>query len=254
MKPLTIEEISLKTGLPTMYIEDALPHLLYGDAMEQTGSKYGTNFIVLRLGDKERLEKEFAPIVEESQDERDRSSEYASGCNVTDAEKGLIYYYHTVKYFTDLYDNEGTRRLAADAHKLPPKCTNGWIPDGLLSEDDVIRLLQTNLIIKSGDTYKLNFACFLQEQFTEFSGLFRLEDETITKLITDLILSIHKSFKSFVPKRLDSQINQWVSCFVHNVAGYVTEELIHRNVLEKPSLDQSSTNGVFYIEGAYLPI
>jgi hypothetical protein len=25
--------------------------------------------------------------------------------------------------------------------------------------------------------------------------------------------TLHKSFKSFVPKRLDSKINQWVSCF-----------------------------------------
>lgn len=33
-KPLGIEEISLKTGLPTMYIEDALPHLIYGDAIK----------------------------------------------------------------------------------------------------------------------------------------------------------------------------------------------------------------------------
>ena len=33
--PLTLEEISLATGLPTMYIEDALSHLVYGDAIEQ---------------------------------------------------------------------------------------------------------------------------------------------------------------------------------------------------------------------------
>jgi hypothetical protein len=32
-------------------------------------------------------------------------------------------------------------------------------------------------------------------------------------LLNKLMLDIHKSFKSFVPKRLDSKINQWVSCF-----------------------------------------
>ncbi len=33
--PLTVEEISLATGLPTMYVEDFLPNLIYGDAIEQ---------------------------------------------------------------------------------------------------------------------------------------------------------------------------------------------------------------------------
>ena len=62
-KPLTVEEISLKTGLPTMYIEDALPNLIYGDAIEQVGKKYVTDFIILRHKDKSQMEKGFAPIV-----------------------------------------------------------------------------------------------------------------------------------------------------------------------------------------------
>lgn len=326
-KPLSIEEISLKTGLPTMYIEDALPHLIYGDAIEQTGSKYATNFIILRLRDKERMEKEFAPlvgriadyfgkqfmecenrvgnmgffghdfgmprlgyialpfalrdkvreiknslpglangpypprkdggygwfIVVESKDENDGSGEYNSGCNITDGENGFIYYYHTNKYFNNnIYHNGGTRWMMAK--HIPPKCENGVIPDGLLSEDDIVRLLQANLIIKSGSLYKLNFACFSQEQFTGFSELFRLNNDTITQLLTNLIQSIHKSFTSFVPKRLDNQINQWVSCFTHTITGYVMEELIERNVLERPNAEKPLTSGVFYVGGAYLNI
>ena len=44
--PMTIEEISLATGVPTLYLEDALEHMIWGDAIEQTGNKYATNFII----------------------------------------------------------------------------------------------------------------------------------------------------------------------------------------------------------------
>ncbi|MGF7145749.1 RNA polymerase sigma factor (sigma-70 family) [Anaerotaenia torta] len=321
-KPLTIEEISLKTGLPTMYIEDALPHLLYGDAIEQIGSKYAANFIILRLKDKEQMEKQFAPLIsdiadyfekqftersrkvtamhfyghhfgmarlgyialplvlraairnimdelpglaqgpypprkdggygwfliEEAKDENDQGGEYNSGCNSTDEESSIIYYYHIFKYFcSSIYHNGGTRWLSAN--RIPQKSTNGIIPEGSLSEDDIVRLLQRNLIRKDTTGYQLNFACFTQDQFSEFSGLFRLEDKRIEKLLTNLILNIREYFQSFVPKRLERQINQWVSCFVHSITGYVTEELIARGILEKPDREKPLTNGVFYVEG-----
>jgi len=72
--------------------------------------------------------------------------------------------------------------------------------------------------------------------------------------LTELILSIKKSFVSFVPKRLESQINQWVSSFVHRIYGYVTDELIARSVLEKPDEEKPLTNGVFYVEGKYIDV
>ena len=34
-KPVTVEEISVATGIPTMYIEDELPRLEYGDAIKK---------------------------------------------------------------------------------------------------------------------------------------------------------------------------------------------------------------------------
>ena len=45
-KPLTVEEISMITGVPTMYIEDEIPRLEYGDAICKIGNKYATNFII----------------------------------------------------------------------------------------------------------------------------------------------------------------------------------------------------------------
>lgn len=326
-KPLTIEEISLKTGLPTMYIEDALPRLIYGDAIEEINGKYATCFIVLRLKDKEQMEKQFEPlidkiadyfeslfaecaiktermsfyghdwgmkrlghialplalrekvrrikdgiesladgpypprkdggygwfIVEEAEDESDIGGKYASGCNIASGEGGCIYYYHIRKYFlNNIYNNGGTRWLAAK--NIPQKCKDGVIPKDVLSEDDIIRLLQVNLIKKADDGYRLHFPCFTQEQFAEFSNLFRITDTNLDKMLTELIISIKESFLSFVPKRLYSQINQWISCFVHCIIGYVTDELIARNALEKPDDEKPFTSGVFFVEGKYINV
>lgn len=44
--PLTLEEISLATGIPTLYLEDTLDYMVWGDAIEKIGSKYATNFII----------------------------------------------------------------------------------------------------------------------------------------------------------------------------------------------------------------
>ncbi|MCL2500709.1 MAG: RNA polymerase sigma factor [Defluviitaleaceae bacterium] len=44
--PLTLEEISLATGAPTLYLEDTLEHMISGDAVEQIGNKFATNFII----------------------------------------------------------------------------------------------------------------------------------------------------------------------------------------------------------------
>ncbi len=45
-KPLTVEEISVQTGVPALYIEDELPRLLHGEAVVKLGEKYATNFIL----------------------------------------------------------------------------------------------------------------------------------------------------------------------------------------------------------------
>lgn len=326
-EPLTIEEISLKTGLPTMYIEDALPNLIYGDAIQKIGKKYSTDFIILRLKDRIQMENHFKPligsisdyfeglfseceekinemsfyghdfgirrlgyialplslrekvryiknnilnlengpfpprkdggygwfIVEESKDESDIGGEYTSGCNITEGEVDFIYWYNIGKYFcNDIYQNGGTIWLSENS--IPHKCINGVIPNGILTEDDIVRLLQRNLIIKTDSGYKLNFACFTQEQFTEFTKIFRIQDSRLEEMLVELIQIIKKCFVGFVPKRLDSQINQWVSGFVHSINGYVTDELISRGVLENPSDDKPLTNGVFYVEGKYINV
>jgi len=327
-KPLTVEEISLKTGLPTMYIEDELPRLIYGDAIVEEGKKYAANFIVLRLCDRAVMQGKFAPLVadigdyfadlfksneagvakmgfygadfmmkrlgyiampmvlrgkigkakdsldmpdgpypprqdggygwfivaehteEESSDFRKASAD--GGCNLNGDETDFIYWYWLSRYFGgNVYHNGGTSWLAPKKIVRQAQDNNDIIPDGALSEDDIIRLIKTNLVIKDGGKYKFNFACFTREQFDAFRACFDKSDAKLDKMLVELIADIHKSFKAFVPKRLNSQINQWVSSYANNIIGFVAEELIGRGVLETPDPtgETALTNGVFSILG-----
>ena len=48
----------------------------------------------------------------------------------------------------------------------------------------------------------------------------------------------------FVPKHLDSQINQWISHYLFQLIGHVIEDLIQRGTLRKPDGTRPLTNGV----------
>ena len=53
----------MSTGVPTMYIEDELPRLEYGDAICKIGNKYATNFIIFRLKDRKQTEDVSTSVV-----------------------------------------------------------------------------------------------------------------------------------------------------------------------------------------------
>lgn len=325
-KPLTVEEISLCTGIPTMYIEDELPRLEYGDAIQRVGDKYATDFIIFSLENRASLENTFGPqvkeiadyfanmfetwasemshrgnivvpyilrkkirdiqenklklnrgnypprkdggygwfIVEETVTEEELMGEYATGCNSAGDDsgsrgsgKGHIYYYWMSKYFdSEIYHNGGMRWICAN--DIVEKCDNGRIPEGILSEEQLMCLVRKNLVAHDDMGYRLNFPCFTKEEFADFVSPFEEACEEngdpIDLLLEKLIATIHKGFKQFVPKRLDSQINQWVTGFTGEIIGYVLEELFARGVLERPEEDKPFVNGVFYVEGEYLDI
>lgn len=331
-KPLTVEEISISTGIPAMYIEDELPRLEYGDAVCKIGNKYAANFIIFSLQDRkstegiseplvreiadkfagllekgaepvsgmgfyghdfgmerlgyilipyilkrkiiflknERLHLEDGPypprkdggygwfLVEETADENENSAEYDAGCNVAGDDSGSrneilshIYYYWTAKYYDDgIYHNRGTRWMCARG--IPQNSINGIVKGDALAAEDAASLIQNHLLVKSGDDYKLNFACFTEAQFAEFLSQFEMEDEDLDDLLADWITAVRENFVKFVPSRLGDQINQWVSSYLFQIVGYVTDELIRRGVLRKPDLDKPLTDGVFYVEGKYI--
>ena len=329
-KPLTVEEISMATGIPTLYIEDELPRLEYGDAVKKTGNKFATDFIILRLEDKEKLEAvskdcvklvadafsnhfsekaeklksidfygndfgteqlgfiiipyilrnkisevkfalglENGPfplrkdggygwfVVEETEDENETVSDYYSGCNTAGDDSGSsysqtshIYYYWVNKYFDiNIYHGRGIRWLCANG--IPQNSENGIIKTNLCDED-AAQLIKNGLVSKCGGKYKLNFACFGQKEFYDYISEFNILNPEFEKAISEWIKKLRNTFSSIVPKRLDSQINQWVAYYANQLVGYVIEELIQRDVLERPLFDRPLTNGVFYVEGDYV--
>ncbi len=331
-KPVTVEEISLCTGIPTIYIEDELPRLVYGDAVRKTGNKYVTDFIIFRLKDRactetvlepmvkaladyyeellwkaqgdraagefygsefkmerlgyilvpflirQKLEElknkrlglangDFPPrkdgghgwfIIPETEDESETISPYSIGCNANPTGEGFVYFYWVNKYYDrNVYNNCGTIWLAE--HGIPEKCPRGAVPEGLLDEEATVKLLRNNLLRKEGGGYGLNFPCFTRKEFLAFCSRYNGEDTRMDELLCRWILSVHKSFEGFVPKRLHSQINQWISVYCGEIIGHVTEELIRRGRLEKPGdMDGESakplTDGVFYVQGDFMPV
>ena len=331
-KPLTVEEISISTGIPTMYIEDELPRLEYGDAICKVGNKYVTNFIIFRLKDRKqtedvsalvvsmladkfevilreaenkisaldfygndfgigrlgyivvpyllrhkisdvknnRLKLENGPypprkdggygwfIVEETVDESENCAEYNSGCNVAGDDSGSeykvpshIYYYWISKYFDyNIYHNKGMRWMCANG--IPQNSVNGVVSKEALSEEDAAHLIETNLLIKSEAGFSLNFPHFTAEQFGKFVSLFEMTDKKLNDLLAEWIVTVRNNFENFVPKHLHDQINQWVSCYLHQIIGYTTDELIRRGILRKPDNEKPLTDGVFIVEGKYI--
>lgn len=330
-KPLTVEEISLATGIPTLYIEDELPRLLYGDAVTRIGSKYAANFIIVRLEDRRKTESASAPlvqsladclektlrnadtslrsmdfyghdfgterlgyvivpyllrrrireikknrlhlengpypprqdggygwfIVEETEDDREWSNEYNTGCNSAMCDKedtaGTIshaYWYWISKYFRkDIYGRRGLQWLSQEG--ILEASANGILPQHLLSGEDTAHLLAVNLIEKNAENFRLTFPCFTAEQFRNFASLFSAETAS-DDLLAQWISSVHESFRSFVPARLHDQINQWVGIYAHQIIGQVTEELIRRGILRQPDPDKPLTDGVFWVDGDYI--
>lgn len=64
-KPVTIEEISLSTGIPTLYLDEALEWMTYGDAIEKAGNKYQTNFIIAFQNDNLKMQRALEPAASE---------------------------------------------------------------------------------------------------------------------------------------------------------------------------------------------
>ncbi len=323
-KPATVEEISLATGIPTMYIEDELPRLLEGEAIARHANKYATDFIILRLEDKIKMNEAFYPhlqevtdyfdrllaqaeqglcgmpfygaafglqslghiavpavirgkirrmkealslpdgnfpprrdggygwfLVEETESAQENTGKYACGCNVTDEDPDHLYYFWIQQYFcSEIYRDGGMRWLSQN--RIPQQCRQGIVPPGLLQEEDAARLLSRNLIEKTGEGYRLNFPVFTQEEYARFLALFEQDSAAIDRYLAALIRSVHQSFCAFTPKRLNSQVNQWVSCYMHGISGMVCERLMQTGRLTQPQGNKPLTDGVFFVEGAEL--
>ena len=149
-----------------------------------------------------------------------------------------------------IYHNKGMRWMCANG--IPQNSVNGVVSKEALSEEDAAHLIETNLLIKSEAGFSLNFPHFTAEQFRKFVSLFEMTDKKLNDLLAEWIVTVRNNFENFVPKHLHDQINQWVSCYLHQIIGYVTDELIRRGILRKPDNEKPLTDGVFIVEGKYI--
>jgi len=326
-KSLTVEEISLKTGIPAMYIEDEIPRLINGDAIVKEGNKYVTNFIIISMSNKKKIAGKFTSFISNISDyfmelfndkninlseigfyapefslkkigfivlpailrgkinkiknglnikddplpprldggfgwfianEVENENEYIdiinngyyiSG-NITGDAKDLIYYFVLNNY--KRVDYEITNWLH-DNIKIT-NIENGILSDNFLSDDDKVNLIKNNLIVKDENKYKINYCIFKREQYDNLIESFKKTNTKLDDMLTEIIIDIYKNFKLSAPKRLDSQINNFVSGYVQNIIGFIAEELINRNVLNKPDNEKPLTDGVFCILGEYLGV
>lgn len=192
--------------------------------------------------------------IEETPDEQEHVAIHNTGCNCfNDSHRGNVYYYWLTRYFDRrIYHNDGLVWMCRQ--NILQGSPKGVIPENMLTEDYILRLLEANLIKKSANGYQLNFARFKQEQFLNACGLFSLENEELDRLLSEKILAIRKGFEKFVPRHLHSQINQRVSCFSNEIVSHVIEELIRRGKLVKPDSSRPLVDGVFYVEGTYIKV
>jgi len=126
---------------------------------------------------------------------------------------------------------------------------NGMISKDVLTDEDAAHFLENNLIKLTDGDYYLNIPYFTEKQFAKFVSLFDMTDEKVTDLLAEWIMSVRRNFESFVPNHLHDQINQWIDCYLYQIIGYVTDELIRRGLLNKPDFEKPLTNGVFCVEG-----
>ncbi len=320
-KTVTIEEISLATGIPAVYIEDELPALEYGEAIAKVGeNKYATNFIIFSLenrryakGASEQLVKLIADkfkdilnknaeavgnmcfyghdfgierlgfiaihyilrkklfsminnnsqilfpprrdggygwfIVNETEDGEEQVDEYDSGCNLTEGEN-IIYYYWLGRYHVKSSIYQANRVLSNN--NLLSSFTNGFAERSALSDEDAAFLIENGIIAKAENGYRLSFACFTQEQFNEFISLFDIDDDEIESLLKAWVNEVKNNFKEFVPKRLESQIDQWINCYAVQLIAYVIYELINIGALNGDDSKKPLTHGVFSVSGKYI--
>lgn len=190
-------------------------------------------------------------IVEETPDERENASEYNMGCRGLKDNCGHIYYYWTNQYSDrKIHFNDGVAWMCRQ--DIMGNSPEGMIPEDILSEDDIVRLLEDNLIKKCEKGYRLNFVRFTRKQFRDARELLASADKRLDELLCSQILTVRKEFEKFVPGHLHSQINQWVTCFSYRIVSYVLEELMRRGWLAEPDRMRPFTEGLFYVEGDFV--
>ena len=182
-----------------------------------------------------------------------------NGFAVKGSNPGWFYYYWIWRYFSQEVNSK--QGLCLLAEKNIVKIENAGEADtDRLCEEEIAILVANGLIRRDHRRYVCDFPLFSNEQFCALKELTEIKDPEIIKEISAFIENIFEIIRlnmySKVPKRLENQIDQRISCDMNDhlnyITGYVMENLISRDVLHKPDSEKPFTDGVFYVEGEYI--
>lgn len=189
---------------------------------------------------------------------------YSTGCNGFSGESanpGWFYYYWIRKYFCEEVNSEQGLRLLAKKSVVNME-NEGEADVGHLYREEIAFLIANGLIRRDGSRYVYDFPLFSNEQFCALKELTDIKDPVIVKEIFAFIKNIYEIIRmnhvSKVPKRLEDQIDQRISCDMNDhlnvITGYVMEKMISREILCKPNHEKPLTKGVFFVQGEYISI
>ncbi len=189
---------------------------------------------------------------------------YSTGCNgfsVESSNPGWFYYYWIRKYFCEEVNSEQGLRLLAKKSVVNME-NEGEADVGHLCREEIAFLIANSLIRRDGSRYVYGFPLFSNEQFCALKELTDIKDPVIVKEIFAFIKNIYEIIRmnhvSKVPKRLEDQIDQRISCDMNDhlnvITGYVMEKMISREILCKPNHEKPFIKGVFFVQGEYISI
>lgn len=187
---------------------------------------------------------------------------YSTGNNgfaVEGSNPGWFYYYWIRRYFSQEVNSKQGLRILAEKNIVNIE-NAGEVDTDQLCQEEIAVLIANGLIRRDNRRYVCDFPLFTNEQFCVLKELTEIKDPEIDKTISAFIENIFETIRlnmySKVPKRLESQIDQRISCDMNDhlnyITGYVMEKLISRGVLHKPDSENPVTDGVFYVEGEYI--
>lgn len=182
-----------------------------------------------------------------------------NGYSIEGSNPGWFYYYWIRKYFSQEVKSKHGLRLLAEKNVVNIE-NDGEVDTEQLCQEEIAVLIANGLIRRKNSRYMCNFPLFSNEQFCVLKELTEIKNPEITKELSAFIENIFEIIRSNmyskVPKRLENQIDQRVSCDMNDhlniITGYVMENLISRGVLHKPDFEKPFTDGVFYVEGDYI--
>jgi len=134
------------------------------------------------------------------------------------------------------------------AEDMMLKIKDGKIPDNLLDDEELAKMIRLNLVHKNGDNHYLTIPTFTKNEFNDFTRLFKPAVKELNKKLNDLVLKLWEEFNEFVPEQVHDQINQYLAGYTNNIIGFTIFNMLDRKILAAPPKKGPLTYNMLYID------